>query len=90
MRITRKAARIPAGSVKMATSALLFAAMNFFARLASGHVSWTVVNADGSAAKGVGLAEVEARLASGEWARGETAANLLADSDWLAATAPRD
>ena len=31
-----------------------------------------------------------ALLASGEWARGETAANLLGDSDWLAATAPAD
>jgi acetyl-CoA/propionyl-CoA carboxylase, biotin carboxylase, biotin carboxyl carrier protein len=29
-----------------------------------------------------------ALLASDEWARGETAANLLGDSDWLAATAP--
>jgi acetyl-CoA/propionyl-CoA carboxylase biotin carboxyl carrier protein len=29
-----------------------------------------------------------ALLASGEWARGETAANLLGDPDWLATTAP--
>ena len=29
-----------------------------------------------------------ALLASDEWARGETAANLLGDPDWLAATAP--
>ena len=31
-----------------------------------------------------------ALLASDEWARGETAANLLGDPDWLAATAPGD
>jgi len=31
-----------------------------------------------------------ALLASDEWARGETAANLLGDADWLAATAPAD
>jgi drug/metabolite transporter (DMT)-like permease len=41
--VTREAPPRPIAFAWMATSALLFAAMNFFARLASSHVSWTVV-----------------------------------------------